>query len=51
MLKDLKKQLSFRDLDIRLIQGEVYNNCQEPYDKLTQIFSEVLDYHAPVERK
>ena len=34
------------DLDSRLIQGELYNNCPEPYNKLTQIFPEVLDYHV-----
>ena len=38
-------------MDSRLIQDDVYNNCQEPYNKLTQIFSEVLDHHAPVKRK
>ena len=38
----------FRGLDSRLIQGKLYNNCQEPYEKFTQIFSEALDYHAPV---
>ena len=46
MLKSLKKSF-LRDLDSRLIQGELYNNCQEPYNKLVQTFSEVLDYHAP----
>ena len=40
MLKGLKKLL--RDLDKKLIQLELYDNCQEPYNKLTQIFSEVL---------
>ena len=34
-----------------LIRGELYNNCQEPYNKLTQIVSEVLNYHAPVKQK
>ena len=34
-----------------MIQGGLYNNCQEPYNKLTQIFSEILDYHAPVKQK
>ena len=46
------EKLTFlRDLDSRLTQGELYNNCQEPYNKLTQIFSEVLNYHAPVKQK
>ena len=50
-VKRFKKTTFLRDLDSSLIQGELYNNCQEPYHKLTQIFSEVLDYHAPVKRK
>ena len=47
-VKRFKKTTFLRDLDSSLIQGELYNNCQEPYHKLTHIFSEVLDYHAPV---
>ena len=50
-MKRFEKATFLRDLDSRLIQGEVYNNCQEPYNKLTQIFSKVLDYHAPVKKK
>ena len=38
-------------MDSRLIQGDVYNNCGKPYNKLTQLFPELLDYHAPVKRK
>ena len=34
-------------MDSRLIQGELYNHCQEPCNS----FSEVLDYHAPVKQK
>ena len=49
--KSFEKATFLQDLDSRLIRGDVYNNCQEPYNKLTQIFSEVLDYHAPVKRK
>ena len=40
-----------RDLDRRLIRGELYNDCEEPYNKLTQIFTEVLDSHAPLKQK
>ena len=45
------KTTFLRDLVSRLIQGELYNYCQEPSNKLTQIFSEVLDYYAPVKQK
>ena len=50
-VKRFEKTTSLRDLDSRLIQGELYDNCQEPYNKLTQIFSEVLDYHAPAKQE
>ena len=46
-----EKTTFFVDFDSRLIQSELYKNCQEPYNKLTQIFSDVLDYHAPVKQK
>ena len=38
-------------MDSRLIQGEVYKNCEDPYTKLSEIFSEVLNYHAPLKQK
>ena len=50
-VKRFGKATFLRDLNSRLIQGELYNNCQEPYNKLTQIFSEELDSHAPVKQK
>ena len=50
-VKRFKKSTLLRDLDSWLIQGELYNNCQEPYNNLMQIFSEILDYHAPVKQK
>ena len=39
------------DLDSRLIQGELYKNWEDPYTKLSEIFSEVLNYHAPLKQK
>ena len=45
------EKMRLRGLDSRPIQCELYNNCQEQYEKLTQIFSEALDYHAPVKQK
>ena len=38
-------------MDARLIQGELYKNCENPYTKLSEIFSEVLNYHAPLKQK
>ena len=42
-VKRFEKITFLRDFDSRLIQDELCNNCQEPYNKLTQLFSEVLD--------
>ena len=42
-VKRLKITTFLRDLDSSLIQGELYNNCQDSFNKLMQIFSEVLD--------
>ena len=40
-----------RDLDSRLLQGELYRNCDEPYKKLTEIFNDILNHHAPLKQK
>ena len=50
-VKWFEKRTFLWDLESRLIQGELYNNCQEPYNKLKRIFSEALDYHALVKQK
>ena len=51
--KTFDKNYFLRDLDRRLIRGELYTLqlCEEPYNKLTQIFTEVLDSHAPLKQK
>ena len=40
-----------RDLDPRLIQGELYKSCDDPYPKISEISSKVLNYHAPLKQK
>ena len=40
-----------RDLDTRLLQGELYRNCDESYKKLTEIFNDTLNHHAPLKQK
>ena len=40
------------ELDSRLIiQGKPYKNCHDPYTKISEIFSEVLNYYAPLKQK
>ena len=49
--KNFHESSFLRDLDSRLIQGELYKNCEDPYTKLPEIFSEVLNNHAPLKQK
>ena len=39
------------DLDSRLIQRELYKNCDKSYKKLTEIFNGILNHHAPLKQK
>ena len=41
----------FRDLDSRLLQGELNRNWDEPYKKLTGIFNDIHNHHAPLQQK
>ena len=39
------------DLDRKLIEGGLYRNCHDQYNKLTEIFRDILDHHAPLKQK
>ena len=49
--KNFHESNFLRGLDSRLIKGELYKNCENPYTKLSEIFSEVSNYHAPLKQK
>ena len=49
--KNFHESNFLRDLDSRLIQGELYKNCDDPYTEISEIFSEVLNYHEPLKQK
>ena len=49
--KKLHESSFLRDLDSRLIKRELYKNCEDPFTKMSEIFSEVLNYHAPLKQK
>ena len=38
-------------MDSRLLQGELYRNCDEPYKKLNKSFNNILDHHIPLKQK
>ena len=48
--KSFNKQDFVHELDQRLIQGDIYKT-ENSYSKLTEIFSEVLEKHAPMKTK
>ena len=43
---DQKKFL--HNLDSKLLQGDLYRNWDEPYEKLSEIFVDILNHHAPL---
>ena len=49
--KDFDQQNFLRDLDKKLVQGQLYKSCDEPYKKLPEVFNDVLNYYAPLKEK
>ena len=49
--KDFDQQNFLRDLDKKLVQGQLYKSCDEPYKKLSEIFNDILYYYAPLKEK
>ena len=38
-------------MDSKLLQGGLYRNCDEPCEKLSDIFVAILNHHAPLKEK
>ena len=38
-------------MDSKLLQGGLYRNCNEPYEKLSEILVDILNHHAPLKEK
>ena len=49
--KNFHESNFLRDLDSRLIQGELYKIYEDPYTTMSEIFFEVLNYHAFLKQK
>ena len=45
---DQKKFL--HDLDSKLQQGDLYRNCDDPYEKLSEIFVDILNHQAHLKK-
>ena len=35
----------------KCVLGDLYRNCDEPYEKLSEIFVDILNHHAPLKEK
>ena len=46
---DQKKFL--QDLDSKLLQGDFYRNCDEPYEKVSKLSIDILNHHALLKEK
>ena len=49
--KNFPESNFLRDLDSILFQGQLQKNCNGSYTKISEIFSEVLNYHAHLKQK
>ena len=45
------QKMFLRNLDSKLQQGDLNKNCNEPYEKLSEISVDILNYHAPLKEK
>ena len=39
------------DLDSKLLYRNLYRNCDDPYEKLSELFVDILNHHAPLKEK
>ena len=46
---DQKKYL--HDLDSKLLKGDLYRNCDDPYEKPSELFVDILNHHALLAEK
>ena len=49
--KHFYQEKFLHDLDSKLLQGDLFRNCEEPYEKLSEIFIDILNFHAPLKQK
>ena len=38
-------------MDSKLLQGDLCRNCDEPYEKLSEFFVDILNHRAPLKEK
>ena len=50
-MKHFDKKKFLHDLDSKLLQGDLYRNCDESYEELSEIFVDILNYRAPLKDK
>ena len=50
-MKHFDKKKFLHDLDNKLLQGDLYRNCDEPHEELSEVFADILNHHAPLKDK
>ena len=38
-------------MDSKLLQGDLYKNCDDPYEKLSELFVDISNHHALLKEK
>ena len=46
--KHFDQKMFLHNLDSKLLQGDLNKNCDEPYEKLSEISVDILNHHAPL---
>ena len=49
--KHFDQKTFLHDLDSKLLQGDLYRNYNDPYEKLSETFVDILNHHAPLKEK
>ena len=49
--KHFYQEKFLHDLDSKLLQGDLFRNCEKLYENLSEIFIDILNFHAPLKQK
>ena len=49
--KHFNQKMFLHDLDSKLLEGNLYRNCNEPYEKRSEIFVDILNHQVPLKEK
>ena len=49
--KHFYQEKFLHDLNSKILQGDLFRNCEEPHEKLSEIFIDILNFHALLKQK